>query len=74
MTGLLLDRYGLPVSYQVILLQPDRKCVKKLRELLSSLFTHLDPAAAASKPDVSGLLYLGAEAALNWIVTTYEYK
>ncbi|XP_042565632.1 V-type proton ATPase subunit C 1-A isoform X2 [Clupea harengus] len=45
-------RYGLPVSYQVILLQPDRKCVKKLRELLSSLFTHLDPAAAASKPDL----------------------
>ncbi|XP_076156145.1 V-type proton ATPase subunit C 1-A isoform X2 [Alosa pseudoharengus] len=45
-------RYGLPVSFQVILLQPDRKCVKKLRELLSSLFTHLDPAAAASKPDL----------------------
>ncbi|XP_063080307.1 V-type proton ATPase subunit C 1-B isoform X2 [Engraulis encrasicolus] len=45
-------RYGLPVSYQVILLQPDRKSVKKLRELLCSLFTHLDTAAAASKPDL----------------------
>ncbi|XP_036398139.1 V-type proton ATPase subunit C 1-B [Megalops cyprinoides] len=45
-------RYGLPVSFQTVLLQPDRKCSKALRELLSTLFSHLDSAAAASKPDV----------------------
>ncbi|XP_071403142.1 V-type proton ATPase subunit C 1-B-like [Centroberyx affinis] len=46
-------RYGLPVSYQALLLQPDRKRTKKLREELASLFKHLDPTAAASKTDVS---------------------
>ncbi|XP_067099635.1 V-type proton ATPase subunit C 1-B [Osmerus mordax] len=45
-------RYGLPVSFQALLLQPGKKRTKKLREELSSLFTHLDPAAAASKLDV----------------------
>lgn len=65
MFGLFLDRYGLPVSFQVILLQPDRKRVKKLRELLSSLFTHLDPAAAASKPDVSGQMWSQIARILN---------
>ncbi|XP_030638261.1 V-type proton ATPase subunit C 1-A [Chanos chanos] len=45
-------RYGLPVSFQAVLLQPDKKRIKRLREQLNSLFTHLDPAAAASKPDV----------------------
>uniref|UniRef100_A0A8C4NT20 V-type proton ATPase subunit C n=1 Tax=Dicentrarchus labrax TaxID=13489 RepID=A0A8C4NT20_DICLA len=46
-------RYGLPVNYQALLLQTDRKRSKKLREELSSLFMHLDPTATASKTDVS---------------------
>ncbi|XP_035467168.1 V-type proton ATPase subunit C 1-B isoform X4 [Scophthalmus maximus] len=46
-------RYGLPVNYQALLLQTDRKCSKKHREELASLFTHLDPTATASKTDVS---------------------
>ncbi|XP_035282279.1 V-type proton ATPase subunit C 1-A-like [Anguilla anguilla] len=45
-------RYGLPVNFQTVLLQPDRKRSKHLRELLDSLYTHLDSAGAASKPDV----------------------
>nr|XP_046269083.1 V-type proton ATPase subunit C 1-B [Scatophagus argus] len=45
-------RYGLPVSYQALLLQTDKKHSKKLRESLSSLFMHLDPMATASKTDV----------------------
>ncbi|XP_069016570.1 V-type proton ATPase subunit C 1-B-like [Embiotoca jacksoni] len=44
-------RYGLPVNYQALLLQTDRKHSKKLREELSSLFMHLDPTA--SMTDVS---------------------
>ncbi|XP_055011118.1 V-type proton ATPase subunit C 1-B [Boleophthalmus pectinirostris] len=46
-------RYGLPVNFQALLLQTDRKCSKKMREELASLFMHLDPAAMASKTDVS---------------------
>uniref|UniRef100_A0A4W6CFL2 V-type proton ATPase subunit C n=2 Tax=Lates calcarifer TaxID=8187 RepID=A0A4W6CFL2_LATCA len=47
-------RYGLPVNYQALLLQTDRKRSKKLREELASLFMHLDPTATASKTDVRG--------------------
>ncbi|XP_061599615.1 V-type proton ATPase subunit C 1-B [Cololabis saira] len=36
-------RYGLPVNYQAVLLQIDKKHSKKVREELSSLFVHLDP-------------------------------
>ncbi|KAG7258701.1 hypothetical protein CRUP_002003 [Coryphaenoides rupestris] len=46
-------RYGLPVSYQAFLLQLDRKRVKRLREELSSLFTHLEPTAMSSKAEAS---------------------
>uniref|UniRef100_A0A3B4XSV7 V-type proton ATPase subunit C n=1 Tax=Seriola lalandi dorsalis TaxID=1841481 RepID=A0A3B4XSV7_SERLL len=46
-------RYGLPVNYQALLLQTDRKRSKKVREELDSLFMHLDPTATASKTDVS---------------------
>uniref|UniRef100_A0A8C9QWR4 V-type proton ATPase subunit C n=1 Tax=Scleropages formosus TaxID=113540 RepID=A0A8C9QWR4_SCLFO len=44
-------RYGLPVNFQALLLQPDKKSSKKLRALLNSLFAHLDPSAAATKAD-----------------------
>uniref|UniRef100_W5L3I4 V-type proton ATPase subunit C n=1 Tax=Astyanax mexicanus TaxID=7994 RepID=W5L3I4_ASTMX len=46
-------RYGLPVSFQTLLLQPEKKHVKRLREELQFSFTHLDPTAAASKSDMS---------------------
>ncbi|XP_056446622.1 V-type proton ATPase subunit C 1-B [Gadus chalcogrammus] len=46
-------RYGLPVSYQALLLQPDRKRVKRLRQELSSLFMHLEPSAMSNKVDAS---------------------
>lgn len=48
------SRYGLPLNYQALLLQTDRKRSKKLEEELSLLFTHLDPTAAACKMDVRG--------------------
>ncbi|XP_055087087.1 V-type proton ATPase subunit C 1-B [Periophthalmus magnuspinnatus] len=46
-------RYGLPVNFQALLLQTDKKCSKKMREELESLFMHLDPAAMTSKTDLS---------------------
>ncbi|XP_077432097.1 V-type proton ATPase subunit C 1-B-like [Vanacampus margaritifer] len=46
-------RYGLPVNYQALLLQSDRKCSAKLRQELASLFMHLDPTATVSETDVT---------------------
>lgn len=46
-------RYGLPVNFQAMLLQPSKKTMKKLREVLNDLYKHLDSSAAAII-DVSG--------------------
>jgi hypothetical protein len=35
-----------------LLLQPDRKRVKRLRQELSTLFMHLEPSAMSNKVDV----------------------
>uniref|UniRef100_A0A3P8XI96 V-type proton ATPase subunit C n=1 Tax=Esox lucius TaxID=8010 RepID=A0A3P8XI96_ESOLU len=39
-------RYGLPVNFQAMLLQPNKKNMKKLREVLNDLYKHLDSSAA----------------------------
>ncbi|NXY85170.1 VATC2 ATPase, partial [Alcedo cyanopectus] len=44
-------RYGLPVNFQAMLLQPNRKSVKRLRDVLNLVFKHLDEVAAASVMD-----------------------
>ncbi|KAM6149702.1 V-type proton ATPase subunit C 2 isoform 3-T3 [Erethizon dorsatum] len=47
-------RYGLPVNFHTVLLQPHRKsATKRLREVLNSVFRHLDEVAAASALDAS---------------------
>lgn len=47
-------RYGLPVNFQAVLLQPHKKSsTKRLREVLNSVFKHLDEVAAASILDAS---------------------
>nr|KAF6445980.1 ATPase H+ transporting V1 subunit C2 [Rousettus aegyptiacus] len=47
-------RYGLPVNFQAVLLQPHKKsATKRLREVLNSVFRHLDEVAAASVLDAS---------------------
>lgn len=49
-----LGRYGLPVNFQAVLLQPHKKSsTKRLREVLNSVFRHLDQVAAASILDAS---------------------
>lgn len=47
-----VSRYGLPVNFQAMLLQPNRKSVKRLRDVLNVVFKHLDEVAAASIMDV----------------------
>lgn len=41
-------RYGLPVNYQAFLLETERKCSRKLKQELNSLFVHLDPTATTT--------------------------
>jgi len=41
-----LLRYGLPVNFQAMLLAPQKKSQKRLREVLSHLYGHLDNSAA----------------------------
>lgn len=51
-----LFRYGLPVNFQAILIEPNKKSVKRLRDVLNQLYGHLDGASAGghvSSADVS---------------------
>ncbi|KAG9339373.1 hypothetical protein JZ751_023766 [Albula glossodonta] len=51
-------RYGLPVNFQAMLLQPSKRSMKKLREVLYDLYKHLDSSAAAiidASMDIPGL-------------------
>uniref|UniRef100_A0A0A9YAE1 V-type proton ATPase subunit C n=2 Tax=Lygus hesperus TaxID=30085 RepID=A0A0A9YAE1_LYGHE len=38
-------RYGLPVNFQAMLLQPHKKSTKRLRDVLNQLYAHLDSSA-----------------------------
>lgn len=38
-------RYGLPVNFQAMLLHPNKKNTKKLRDVLQQLYGHLDSSA-----------------------------
>jgi len=44
---MLLLRYGLPVNFQAMLLAPQKKSQKRLREVLNHLYGHLDNSAAS---------------------------
>ncbi|XP_006012217.1 V-type proton ATPase subunit C 1-B [Latimeria chalumnae] len=51
-------RYGLPVNFQAMLLQPNKKSINRLRDVLNALYKHLDGAAASfsdTKIDIPGL-------------------
>lgn len=51
-------RYGLPVNFQAMLLQPQKKTKKRLREELNHLYAHLDSSAnsgSVGDVDIPGL-------------------
>lgn len=56
-TKILCLRYGLPVNFQAILIHPNKKSIKRLRDVLNQLYGHLDGSAAGSAgmSDVSSL-------------------
>uniref|UniRef100_A0A336M2X5 V-type proton ATPase subunit C n=1 Tax=Culicoides sonorensis TaxID=179676 RepID=A0A336M2X5_CULSO len=41
-------RYGLPVNFQAILIHPNKKSIKRLRDVLNQLYGHLDGSASGS--------------------------
>lgn len=58
--GLCIYRYGLPVNFQAILVHPNKKSLKRLRDALNQLYSHLDSSATGGAGDVSmcvNLLY-----------------
>lgn len=63
----ILCRYGLPVNFQAILLQPNKKSTKRLRDVLNQLYSHLDGSAAApsASSDVSWW---------TWTLSSDEYS
>ncbi|KAK8775319.1 hypothetical protein V5799_031335 [Amblyomma americanum] len=54
-------RYGLPVNFQGMLLQPQKKTAKRLREVLNQLYSHLDTSIAQGPVDDIPGLNLGQQ-------------
>lgn len=52
-------RYGLPVNFQAMLLHPSKKSVKRLRDLLNQLYSHLDSSATGGAGDTVDIPGLG---------------
>jgi V-type H+-transporting ATPase subunit C len=50
-------RYGLPVNFLAVLIQPNKKSSKRLRETLNQLYSHLDTSLSSGEPvdDIPGL-------------------
>ena len=48
-------RYGLPVNFQAMVLLPQKKTQKKLREVLNQQYAHLDSPGGGNAADVSFL-------------------
>lgn len=50
-------RYGLPVNFQAMLLHPNKKNTKRLREVLNQLYGHLDSSAALQASGNQDVIY-----------------
>lgn len=50
-------RYGLPVNFLAVVVQPNKKSVKRLRDTLNQLYAHLDTSLSSGEPmdDIPGL-------------------
>lgn len=56
-------RYGLPVNFLAVLIQPNKRSTKKLRDTLNQLYAHLDTSITSGEPldDIPGLNLGGGE-------------
>lgn len=48
-------RYGLPVNFQAVLLHPNKKNTKRLRDVLNQLYGHLDGSALQGSANVDSV-------------------
>ena len=51
-------RYGLPVNFQGMILLPQKKTQKKLRDSLNQLYVHLDSAGGSGDVRILKIIYL----------------
>lgn len=54
-------RYGLPVNFQAVLVHPNKRQTKKLREVLNQLYAHLDTSISQGPLDEIPGLNLGQQ-------------
>lgn len=58
-------RYGLPVNFQAVILQPQKRTAKQIRERLHSMYAHLDNTGSIAKSsnemDIPGFSLLQAD-------------
>lgn len=45
-------RYGLPVNFQAMIIKPQKKNAKKLREIFDNMYSHLSASSDLSKKEV----------------------
>ena len=51
-------RYGLPVNFQAMVLLPQKKTQKKLRDTLNQLYIHLDSPSGSSAEVIELLIFI----------------
>jgi len=52
-------RYGLPVNFQAIVIHPNKKSARRLRDVLNQMYKHLDSSAQAGAQDNMDIPGLG---------------
>lgn len=60
-------RYGLPVNFQAMLLLPHKKSLRKLREVLNDLYSHLDNSAMSGDMVSDIFILIPAFVYFDWI-------
>ena len=64
-------RYGLPVNFQAVLMRPQKKMAKRLREVLNQLYSHLDNTSySGGTTDVSAQFRFKT----NWVSILHHWK
>lgn len=67
-------RYGLPVNFQAMLLLPNKKTTRKLRQTLQELYNHLDTSASAGPTETIDIPGLGIASSEYFPYVYYNLK
>lgn len=72
MTVASTSRYGLPVNFQAILIHPNKKNQKRLRDVLNQLYGHLDGSAAGSSSVNADVSWTSFQYAQSWLIFLFS--